>query len=75
MGINCRLLKNWPNTYAFTKAIAEDVVKEFGKGLPIVVVRPAVGEDFIIRFSFSTKKYIMIYHVVYLPTYLDAVTS
>jgi fatty acyl-CoA reductase len=48
MVINCRLLKKWPNTYAFTKAIAEDVVREFGKGLPIAVVRPAVGEDLII---------------------------
>lgn len=72
MVINCRLLKNWPNTYAFTKAIAEVTVQEFGKGLPLAVVRPAVGEDFIIRFSFSTKKYIVIYNVVYLHTYLDA---
>ncbi|PNF31087.1 Fatty acyl-CoA reductase wat [Cryptotermes secundus] len=36
------LLKNWPNTYAFTKAIAEVTVQEFGKGLPLAVVRPAV---------------------------------
>jgi fatty acyl-CoA reductase len=48
MVINCRLLKKWPNTYAFTKAMAEDVIREFGKGLPIAVVRPAVGEDLII---------------------------
>jgi fatty acyl-CoA reductase len=56
MVINCRLLRKWPNTYAFTKAIAEDTVQQFGKGMPIAVVRPAVGEDFIISFSFSTKK-------------------
>jgi fatty acyl-CoA reductase len=48
MVTDCSLLKKWPNTYAFTKAIAEDVVQEFGKGLPIAVVRPAIGEDSII---------------------------
>jgi nucleoside-diphosphate-sugar epimerase len=63
MVIKCRLLKEWPNTYAFTKAIAEAIVQEFGKGLPIAVVRPAVGENFIILFFFNTKRYIVIYHV------------
>jgi fatty acyl-CoA reductase len=43
MVINYRLLKQWPNTYALTKAIAEDTVREFGKGLPVAVVRPAIG--------------------------------
>lgn len=36
------LLKDWPNTYTFTKAIAEDAVREFGKGLPVAVVRPSI---------------------------------
>ncbi|PSN40547.1 hypothetical protein C0J52_10393 [Blattella germanica] len=36
------LLGEWPNTYAYTKAIAEDTVREFGENLPISVVRPAV---------------------------------
>jgi fatty acyl-CoA reductase len=44
MVIDFRLLKNWPNTYTFTKAIAENVVREFGKGLPIAVVRPSIGK-------------------------------
>jgi hypothetical protein len=43
MVINYRLLREWPNTYSFTKAIAEDTVREFGKGLPIAVVRPSIG--------------------------------
>ncbi|KAL1453005.1 hypothetical protein WDU94_007182, partial [Cyamophila willieti] len=37
-----RLLDKWPNTYTFTKALAEDVVRVEGKGLPISVFRPAV---------------------------------
>lgn len=38
------LLGDWPNTYTFTKALAEQVVEKEGKGLPIAVFRPAVGE-------------------------------
>ncbi|XP_021938103.1 fatty acyl-CoA reductase wat-like [Zootermopsis nevadensis] len=36
------ILRDWPNTYALTKSIAEDTVREFGKGLPIAVVRPSI---------------------------------
>lgn len=36
------VLKDWPNTYTFTKAIAEDAVREFGKGLPVGMVRPSI---------------------------------
>jgi len=40
----CRLLKEWPNTYAMTKAIAEGEIIIHGKGLPIGVVRPSMSE-------------------------------
>lgn len=36
------LLKEWPNTYAMTKAIAEGEIITLGKGLPIGVVRPSM---------------------------------
>ncbi|KAF2881899.1 hypothetical protein ILUMI_24280 [Ignelater luminosus] len=36
------LIGDRPNTYAFTKAVAENVVKEEGKGLPIAIVRPSI---------------------------------
>ncbi|KAG5878050.1 hypothetical protein JTB14_021203 [Gonioctena quinquepunctata] len=40
---NCqRLLKEYPNTYTFTKNIAEDLVRQCGNDLPIGVVRPAI---------------------------------
>jgi len=38
------MLKDWPNTYAMTKAIAEGEIATYGKGLPIGVVRPSVSE-------------------------------
>ncbi|XP_019876284.2 fatty acyl-CoA reductase wat [Aethina tumida] len=36
------LLGKYPNTYVFTKAIAENVVKEEGKHLPIGIIRPSI---------------------------------
>nr|XP_018907044.1 PREDICTED: putative fatty acyl-CoA reductase CG5065 [Bemisia tabaci] len=32
----------WPNSYTYTKALAEHVVREESKGLPIAIFRPAV---------------------------------
>ncbi|XP_069691365.1 fatty acyl-CoA reductase wat-like [Periplaneta americana] len=37
------LLEDWPNTYTFTKAIAEDLLRDKGIGLPVGVFRPAIG--------------------------------
>lgn len=45
----CRILGDWPNTYAFTKAMAEDVVRRNKGNLPIGVFRPAIGETFAIK--------------------------
>lgn len=38
------MLKEWPNTYAMTKAIAEGEILTYGKGLPIGVIRPSMSE-------------------------------
>ncbi|RZF44559.1 hypothetical protein LSTR_LSTR001317 [Laodelphax striatellus] len=37
-----QIITGWPNTYAFTKQIAEDVVRMYGKSLPSVIFRPAI---------------------------------
>lgn len=37
-----RILGKWPNTYAFTKALAESVVRLHGSHLPIGMFRPAI---------------------------------
>jgi long-chain acyl-CoA synthetase len=34
----------WPNTYTFTKSIAESLIAKHGAGLPIAVVRPSIVE-------------------------------
>lgn len=36
------LIKGWPNTYTYTKALAEDLVRANSKGLPVAVFRPAI---------------------------------
>jgi hypothetical protein len=43
LSLFCSLLDEWPNTYAFTKAVAEDLVRDEGLGLPIGVFRPSIG--------------------------------
>jgi len=36
------LLGGWPNTYTYTKAIAEDTVRTFAGNLPVAVFRPSI---------------------------------
>ncbi|XP_050550022.1 fatty acyl-CoA reductase wat-like [Spodoptera frugiperda] len=40
--ITTSLIKGWPNTYTFTKAVAEELVRTMGKDLPLCVVRPSI---------------------------------
>lgn len=38
-----RYISPWPNTYSFSKAVTEDLVRRSAHALPIVVVRPSIG--------------------------------
>lgn len=50
------LLSDWPNTYSFTKAVSEEVVRVHGSGLPICIYRPAIGKHFsLLICSLSVK--------------------
>ncbi|CAH0699600.1 unnamed protein product [Spodoptera exigua] len=40
--ITSGLIKGWPNTYTFTKAIAEELVRRRAGDMPICIVKPAV---------------------------------
>ena len=35
----------WPNTYTFTKSLAESLIVKRGAGLPIAIVRPSIVES------------------------------
>ncbi|XP_032678741.1 fatty acyl-CoA reductase wat isoform X2 [Odontomachus brunneus] len=40
--ITPQLLGKWPNTYAYTKAIAEHAIKKHSEDLPVGIFRPAI---------------------------------
>jgi len=37
---------DWPNTYTFTKALAENMILTNDNQLPISIFRPSIGKDF-----------------------------
>ncbi|CAG2055465.1 unnamed protein product, partial [Timema podura] len=37
------IIDTWPNTYTFTKAIAESIIRKTADDLPIAIVRPSQG--------------------------------
>jgi thioester reductase-like protein len=39
----------WPNTYTFTKSLAESLIAKYGADLPIAVARPAIVETSLSR--------------------------
>jgi alcohol-forming fatty acyl-CoA reductase len=39
----------WPNTYTFTKSLAESLISKHGAGLPIAIVRPAIVETSVAK--------------------------
>jgi thioester reductase-like protein len=39
----------WPNTYTFTKSLAESLIAKYGAGSPIAIVRPAIVETSLRR--------------------------
>lgn len=47
-----RLLKGLPNTYAYTKALTEDLVNSYAGKVPIVIARPSIGKLIIFGLFF-----------------------
>lgn len=41
--LTAKYIDPWPNTYSFSKAITEDMVKRAIAVLPIIIVRPSIG--------------------------------
>jgi len=39
----------WPNTYTYTKSLAESLIAKYGEGLPIAIVRPAIVETSVTK--------------------------
>jgi nucleoside-diphosphate-sugar epimerase len=39
----------WPNTYTYTKSLAESLIAKYGAGLPIAIARPAIVETSVAK--------------------------
>lgn len=48
-----RMIGDLPNTYSFTKSLAEDAIRREAHDLPILVFRPTVGVYLIISVSLN----------------------
>ncbi|HXY08523.1 MAG TPA: SDR family oxidoreductase [Terriglobales bacterium] len=48
-GTKRALQLGWPNTYTFTKSLAESLIAKYGASLPIAIVRPAIVETSMSR--------------------------
>jgi len=46
-----KLIGKRPNTYTFTKALAEHMLMKEGNNLPIAIVRPSIGTHFFPLFT------------------------
>lgn len=51
------LANGWPNTYTWTKSVAEYLVADFKVHFPIVITRPVLGkvQDLVLRIFFLIK--------------------
>lgn len=38
------IMDPWPNSYTYTKALSEGLVQKYSDRLPIIVIRPSIGE-------------------------------
>lgn len=56
------ILAGFPNTYTFTKCLAEEVVTNMARDLPTVIFRPAISMFFFIFIKEENK--IMAYYVL-----------
>lgn len=41
--LTAKFISPWPNTYSFSKAVSEDLVRRAETTLPIAVIRPSIG--------------------------------
>ncbi|XP_058834139.1 fatty acyl-CoA reductase wat-like [Topomyia yanbarensis] len=40
--VSKKIIEPWPNTYAFTKSLAEDLVRQYYEKIPMAVIRPSI---------------------------------
>lgn len=53
--ITTKIIAPWPNTYTFSKAIAEDMIRQYQDRLPIGIIRPSIGRIFLLRLQVNSS--------------------
>lgn len=38
-----KMIEPWPNSYSYTKALCEEMVRKFGENVPTAVIRPSIS--------------------------------
>lgn len=56
--ITSNLIRPWPNTYTFTKSLAEELVRRFGEHYPIALIRPSIGKIVLHQIDQLNAKFI-----------------
>lgn len=51
------IIKDFPNTYTYTKVLAEDIVQTYAGDLPVTVFRPGIGIALSHHESLHLNKY------------------
>lgn len=41
------VISPWPNTYSFSKALSEELMRQYGQRIPIIVIRPSISRFFV----------------------------
>lgn len=52
-----KMIRPWPNTYTFTKALSEELVRGFGQRIPVAIIRPSIGLSCLINLILVYKSY------------------
>lgn len=39
-----KFVSPWPNTYSFSKALSEELMRQYGNRIPIVIIRPSISK-------------------------------
>lgn len=45
----------WPNTYSFSKALSEELMRRCGTKMPVIVVRPSIGKKMFAKSNSNGK--------------------
>lgn len=58
--IEQHIMHPWPNSYTYTKALTENLVKRYSEHFPAIVIRPSIGKRSLLSIFVRTKRWILI---------------